>query len=107
MLTEKPHLAGQEENAELAKNLSAFWTKHGIDQVTITPYKVMLSYPNMSAPNYVELLDANGTQQYKWNSTEPFLTPEENKPGVVPPFNAYSAQGDIRVCLSTRILNPL
>jgi hypothetical protein len=25
------------------------------------------------------------------------LTPEENKPDVVPPFNAYSPPGDVKV----------
>ena len=45
----------------------------------------------------MELLDENGTSQYKSELREPVLTPEENKTGVVPPFNAYSAPGDIKV----------
>lgn len=65
--------------------------------MTLTPYDVLLSYPNMSDLNYVELLDENGGSVYKSNLTEPFLTPEENKTGVVPPFNSFSGHGDIKV----------
>ena len=68
-----------------------------MDHVALTPYEVLLSYPNMSDLNYVELLDENGSQVYKSELTEAILSPEENKPGVVPPFNAYSAPGDIKV----------
>ena len=45
----------------------------------------------------MELLDENGASVYKSNLTEPFLTPEENKTGVVPPFNSFSGHGDIKV----------
>ncbi|KAH3853003.1 N-acetylated-alpha-linked acidic dipeptidase 2-like [Dreissena polymorpha] len=93
MLTEKPHLAG-EQSTELGKVLQKRWLEDGLDHVTMTPYYVLLSYPNMSDLNYVELLNGN-TIMYKSNLTEPTLTPEEDKPGVVPPFNAYSAPGDV------------
>ena len=96
-LSSLPHLAGTERNHILAKNLTTFWTEHGLDHVALTPYEVLLSYPNMSNLNYVELLDENGTEIYKSYLTEPILTPEENKTGVVPPFNAYSAPGDVQV----------
>ena len=68
-----------------------------MDHVSLTPYNVLLSYPNMSDLNYVELLDENGSHVYKSELTEAILTQEENKTGVVPPFNAYSAPGDIKV----------
>lgn len=97
MLSERPHLAGTEQNLELARRLTTFWTEQGLDQVMLTPYDVMLSYPNMSDPNYVELLDGNNSQVYRSNFTEAILTPQEDKPGVVPPFNAFSAPGDIKV----------
>lgn len=65
--------------------------------MTLTPYRVMLSRPNMDNLSYVELLDGNGTRWYKSDLREPVLTPEENDTDVVPPFNAYSAPGDIEV----------
>lgn len=99
MLTEKPHLGGTEENHELGRKLKAFWEDAGLDHVTLAPYQVLLSYPNMSNLNFVELLNENGDTVYKSNLTEPILTPEENKPDVVPPFNAYSPQGDIKVSI--------
>ena len=101
MLSSMPHIAGKQRNHELAINLTNFWTDQGLDHVALTPYDVLLSYPNMSNLNYVELLDANGTEVYKSNLTEPILTPDENKTGVVPPFNAYSAADDVKVCLFT------
>lgn len=97
MLTEKPHLGGTEENHELGRKLKEFWEKNGFDHVTMTPYQVLLSYPNMSNLNFVELLDEKGNTVYKSNLTEPILTAEEDKPDVVPPFNAYSPPGDIKV----------
>ncbi|WAR19930.1 NALD2-like protein [Mya arenaria] len=96
MLTEKPHLGGTDENHELGRKLKEFWEENGLDHVVLAPYKVQLSYPNMSNLNYVELLDDQGNSMYKSNLTEPILTPEENKTGVVPPFNAYSPPGDIQ-----------
>ena len=98
-MSDKPHIAGSERNHELGRQLVSFWKEHGIDHVTLTPYQVLLSYPNMSDLNYVELLDEKGDQKYKSNLTEPFLTPEENKTGVVPPFNAFFWHGDIKVTI--------
>lgn len=95
MLTELPHLAGQEQNYKLALKVKEHWLTSGLDHVTLTPYEVMLSYPDPDDPNYVELLSERNETVYKSNLTEPVLTPEENKTGVVPPFNAYSAPGDI------------
>ncbi|KAL4238328.1 hypothetical protein ACF0H5_003039 [Mactra antiquata] len=94
-LTDKPHLAGTEENNALAERIKDEWLKSGLDHVTLTPYKVMLSHPNMSDLNYVELLNGSNATMYISNKTEPVLTPDENKPDVVPPFNAYSAPGDV------------
>lgn len=99
MLTEKPHLAGTEENYRLALNVKNDWERSGLDHVTLTPYKVLLSYPNMNDLNFVELLDANNVTMYKSALREPVLTPEENKTDIVPPFNAYSAPGDIYVSI--------
>ena len=98
ILSEKPHIGGQEMNHKLGQDLMNQWKLDGLDHVTMTPYKVLLSYPNETDLNYVELLDGNNETQYKSDLREPSLTPEENKTHVVPPFNAYSAPGDIYVC---------
>lgn len=95
MLTQNPHLAGEKQNYFLARKIKEHWDKVGLDHVTLTPYKVLLSYPNMSDLNYVELLDERNQSRYKSDLREPVLTPKENNTDVVPPFNAYSAPGDI------------
>ncbi|KAL4238330.1 hypothetical protein ACF0H5_003040 [Mactra antiquata] len=94
-LTSRPHLAGTDGNNVLARHLKTAWEEAGLDHVTLTPYDVLLSYPNMSDLNYVALLDDNDTIQYKSDLREPALT-NENQTEVVPPFNAYSAPGDIK-----------
>ncbi|KAK3598383.1 hypothetical protein CHS0354_034557 [Potamilus streckersoni] len=95
-LTEEPHLAGTLADEKQAKELRDFWLNVGLDHVTITPYRVLLSYPQVGDPNFVELLTTNGTVLYKSSLTEKIINPEENKTGVVPPFNAFSAPGDVK-----------
>ncbi|KAL3873961.1 hypothetical protein ACJMK2_037036 [Sinanodonta woodiana] len=92
-LTNEPHLAGTPADKRQAEELRDFWLNAGLDHVTITPYKVLLSYPNSTEPNFVELLSDNHTL-YKSPLHEAIIRPEENKTDVVPPFNAYSAPGD-------------
>ncbi|KAL3873960.1 hypothetical protein ACJMK2_037035 [Sinanodonta woodiana] len=101
-LTEEPHLAGTPADEKQAKELRDFWLRVGLDHVTITPYRVLLSYPEQRDPNFVELLSSNGTVLYTSPLTEQIINPEENKTGVVPPFNAYSATGDVKVRLAER-----
>lgn len=55
ILSDKPHLAGQKENEDLAVMLKDQWLEAGLDHVTLTPYHVLLSYPDMDDLNYVEL----------------------------------------------------
>ncbi|KAL3873958.1 hypothetical protein ACJMK2_037033 [Sinanodonta woodiana] len=95
-LTEEPHLAGTPADEKQAKELRDFWLSVGLDHVTITPYRVLLSYPEERDPNVVELLSSNGTVLYTSPLTEKIINPEENKTRVVPPFNAYSAPGDVK-----------
>lgn len=95
ILSTSPHLAGKEQNHILAQKIKEHWKKAGLDHVTLTPYRVLLSYPNISDLNYVELLDEKNQSQYKSDLREPALRPEDNNTNVVPPFNAYSPPGDI------------
>ncbi|KAK3598384.1 hypothetical protein CHS0354_034558 [Potamilus streckersoni] len=100
-LTNEPHLAGTSADKRQAEELRDFWLHVGLDHVTITPYKVLLSYPNNTEPNFVQLLDNNQTILYNSPLNETIIRPEENKTDVVPPFNAYSAPGDeyVRITL--------
>ena len=45
--------------------------------------------------NRIFVYDNNDEIQWESELYEPILHPSENKSGVVPPFNAYSAPGNI------------
>ncbi|XP_060067563.1 putative N-acetylated-alpha-linked acidic dipeptidase [Ylistrum balloti] len=97
-LSELPHLAGTKADYRQAKDLHDFWRQEGLDEVYITPYDVLLSYPNVTDDdmmNRIELINATGGIVYQSPLREAILHPSENKSGVVPPFNAYSLPGDI------------
>ena len=96
-LTIRPHIAGHDQNKKLAEDLAKHWKDVGLDHVTLTPYEVMLSYPNMSDLNYVQLLNENNTEEYKSPLREAVLRPDENDTDIVPPFNAYSGTGTVEV----------
>lgn len=97
-LSEFPHLAGTDADYKQAKELHDFWKNEGLDEAFITPYDVLLSYPNTTDPsvmNRIFVYDQNATIAWESALYEPILHPSENKSNVVPPFNAYSAPGDI------------
>lgn len=79
------------------KSLQDHWLKIGLDQVTLTPYRVLLSYPNSTDPNFVELLDNDNTLRYKSPDKEKAFRSEENDTDIVQPFVAYSKSGDVYV----------
>ena len=69
-----------------------------MDETFITPYDVLLSYPNVTDDammNRIEVLNETDGTVYQSPLREEFLTPKENKSNVVPPFNAFSKPGDI------------
>nr|XP_034326253.1 N-acetylated-alpha-linked acidic dipeptidase 2 isoform X1 [Crassostrea gigas] len=97
-LTEHPHLAGTDADYKQAKDLQEFWRSVGLDETFITPYDVLLSYPETkdeSKMNRIFVYDSAGQVVWKSALYEPILDPSENKSNVVPPFNAYSASGDV------------
>nr|XP_022328754.1 N-acetylated-alpha-linked acidic dipeptidase 2-like [Crassostrea virginica] len=97
-LTEFPHLAGTDADYQQARELHDFWKSVGLDEAFITPYDVLLSYPNTTDPsvmNRIFVYDNNDAIQWESELYEPILHPSENKSGVVPPFNAYSAPGNV------------
>ncbi len=76
------------------------------DKVELVNYSVLLSYPNTSNPNVLQLLSAKSELLYSAHSKqEPPLTPGEDDPNVAPPFNAYSGSGETSVSLYTVLKN--
>ena len=97
-LTERPHLAGTPADFTQAKELSDFWEDLGLKS-WITPYEVMLSYPDKNNPNRIELQDGSGQELFTTQIEEKILRPEQNQSDVVPPFNAFSATGQPKVSI--------
>ncbi|XP_064646378.1 N-acetylated-alpha-linked acidic dipeptidase 2-like [Lineus longissimus] len=93
-LTTHPHLAGTPADLRQAEQLKAFWESVGFDSVKITPYDVLLSYPNKTIPNKIVLLDENGKAVHTSQLKEKILEPDQDQKDVVPPFNAYSYAGN-------------
>ncbi|XP_046557864.1 putative N-acetylated-alpha-linked acidic dipeptidase [Haliotis rubra] len=94
-ITLKPHVAGSENSLDLAKWMKANWQEWGFDDVKLTPYDVLLSFPDANAPNVVRVLDDAGSVVYESPLKEANLTGEDH-PDALPPYNAYSPAGLIQ-----------
>ncbi|XP_066475532.1 N-acetylated-alpha-linked acidic dipeptidase 2-like isoform X2 [Tiliqua scincoides] len=91
--TKLPHVAGTEQNLHLAKKIQTQWKEFGLDTAELVHYDVLLSYPNQSSPNYIAITDAHGNEIFNTSLFEPPPPGYENISGVLPPYNAFSAQG--------------
>ena len=100
MLTARPHIAGSDENKNLAYNIFSMWKGYGFDSVEVFNYSVLLSYPNTSNPNTLTLRQADTQILYDSHiALEPPLTAGVNNSNVAPPFNANSGSGNVTVKL--------
>uniref|UniRef100_A0A8C4M5F2 N-acetylated-alpha-linked acidic dipeptidase 2 n=1 Tax=Equus asinus TaxID=9793 RepID=A0A8C4M5F2_EQUAS len=91
--TKLPHLAGTEQNLLLAKKIQTQWKKFGLDSAKLVHYDVLLSYPNETNANYISVMDEHGVEIFKTSYPEPPPDGYENVTNIVPPYNAFSAQG--------------
>ncbi|KAM7086180.1 N-acetylated-alpha-linked acidic dipeptidase 2 isoform 2-T3 [Molossus nigricans] len=91
--TKLPHLAGTEQNLLLAKKIQTQWKKFGLDSAKLVHYDVLLSYPDETNASYISILDEHGVEIFKTSSLEPPPDGYENVTNIVPPYNAFSAQG--------------
>ncbi|XP_011835593.1 PREDICTED: N-acetylated-alpha-linked acidic dipeptidase 2-like [Mandrillus leucophaeus] len=91
--TKLPHLAGTEQNFLLAKEIQTQWKKFGLDSAKLVHYDVLLSYPNETNANYISIVDEHETEIFKTSYFEPTPDGYENVTNIVPPCNAFSAQG--------------
>ncbi|XP_043927758.1 glutamate carboxypeptidase 2-like [Protopterus annectens] len=92
--TKLPHLSGTEQNLRLARQMQAQWKEFGLDSAELVHYDVLLSYPNTSNPNYISIIDGDGTEIFNTTLSEPIPEGYENVEDIVPPYNAFSAQGE-------------
>ncbi|MCJ8739807.1 hypothetical protein PDJAM_G00051380 [Pangasius djambal] len=91
--TRLPHLAGTEQNLRLAEQIREEWLAFGLDSAELVWYDVLLSYPNTTRPNYISVVDQHGDEVMKSSLAEPVPEGYENVSDIVPPYNAFSAQG--------------
>ncbi|XP_019379646.1 PREDICTED: N-acetylated-alpha-linked acidic dipeptidase 2-like isoform X2 [Gavialis gangeticus] len=91
--TKLPHLAGTEQNFHLAKQIQDQWKSFGLDSAELVHYDVLLSYPNETKPNYISIIDDLGNEIFNTSLFEPPPQGYENVTGMLPPYNAFSAQG--------------
>ncbi|XP_063061075.1 N-acetylated-alpha-linked acidic dipeptidase 2-like [Engraulis encrasicolus] len=90
--TRLPHLAGTEQNLRLAERIKDEWVEFGLEGVELVPYDVLLSYPNQTRPNYISILQ-DGHEVFNTSLSEPVPEGYENVSDIVPPYNAFSPQG--------------
>ncbi|KFV68136.1 N-acetylated-alpha-linked acidic dipeptidase 2, partial [Dryobates pubescens] len=91
--TRLPHLAGTEQNLLLAKQIQGQWKEFGLDSAELVHYDVLLSYPNETQPNYISVIDDQGNEIFNTSLSEPPPQGYENVTDILPPYNAFSAQG--------------
>ncbi|XP_045674024.1 N-acetylated-alpha-linked acidic dipeptidase 2 isoform X1 [Phyllostomus hastatus] len=91
--TKLPHLAGTEQNLLLAEKIQTQWKKFGLDSAQLVHYDVLLSYPNETNANYISIMDEHGIEVFKTSYYEPPPDGYKNVTNIVPPYNAFSAQG--------------
>ncbi|KAM8853094.1 N-acetylated-alpha-linked acidic dipeptidase 2 isoform 2-T2 [Synchiropus picturatus] len=92
--TRLPHLAGTEQNLRYAEWIQREWLEFGLDSVEMVPYDVLLSYPNKSQPNYISIVDARGLEVFNTSLAEPVPDGYEEVSDIVPPYSAFSPQGN-------------
>jgi len=95
VLTEKPHVAGSIQDEKVLVDFVFSSLYESLENVEISSYDVLLSYPNKTNRNYIALLSNEGKIQIKSKSEEPPLTSGEDDPYVIDGFNSYSPAGHV------------
>lgn len=91
-------MAGTAADFETADHLAKYWESVGLSS-NIVSYDVLLSYPSADNKqrNSVRQYNENGVLLHESTSIEDVLLAEDNKPGTLPHFNAYSPAGKVKV----------
>ncbi|KAK4318413.1 hypothetical protein Pmani_010582 [Petrolisthes manimaculis] len=94
-LTKQPGLGGTAEEMERAEWIAEIWRQQGMDEVHLTPYTVLLSYPSSTQPNLVRLLNEDKVMWVSAVKQKPLYAPEEALPSLPYTFNGYAAPGNV------------
>ena len=57
-------MAGLERDSELTQFIKDDWIASGLDDVELNTYNFLLSFPNKSNPNLIEILNWDGDVTY-------------------------------------------
>ena len=93
VLTEIPHLAGDERDQFLADFIMKKFLEYGLDHAEIKEYNVLLDYPNKEAPNLITLSNENGTLYESVYQEEGLEDVLRNDPNFIDAYLAYSKAG--------------
>ncbi|KAK3585560.1 hypothetical protein CHS0354_022970 [Potamilus streckersoni] len=91
--TSRQRLSGTDGVHDLVMHIAQQWRDHGLDKVEVTPYEVLLSYPNTTNPNRVEIVLNNGTAIFTSAFVEKPLDPDGNQSDIIPPYNSFAPAG--------------
>ncbi|XP_033739730.1 putative N-acetylated-alpha-linked acidic dipeptidase isoform X2 [Pecten maximus] len=90
--TSRPRMSGTAGGDEIIDIIANEWRSSGLDMVRVTPYDVLMSYPNRTNPNTVQLISQDNVV-FQAATFEAPLDAEGNNTEVVPPFNAFAVAG--------------
>lgn len=90
-LTEEPHMAGSQENYQLALYVRDKFKEFGLDEVELVEYRVLLSYPKDITVEMVEPKHYRATLREEGY----FRDKDSYDSRVSIGFNAYSASGEV------------
>ncbi|KAL3881662.1 hypothetical protein ACJMK2_028072 [Sinanodonta woodiana] len=97
--TSKQRLAGTDNVKELVQHIAQQWRDHGLDKVEITPYDILMSYPNTTKQNRVEIVVSGGSPVFTAALVEKPLDADGNQSDIIPPYNSFApagvAEGDL------------
>ncbi|XP_029645786.1 N-acetylated-alpha-linked acidic dipeptidase 2 isoform X3 [Octopus sinensis] len=90
--TQKPRLTGTPGEKELVDKIFNTWKENGLTGVVITPYRILMSYPNITQPNQIEIRFQNQTV-FTSHFYEKTLRKEDDSSKLVPPYNSFAPSG--------------
>lgn len=94
-LAAEPHLPGtNREEVVLANYVKEKFTEYGLDEVKLVSYEVLLSYPNVSDPNTVSVVNISNGDVF-WTAAMQEEPIPEISTDIGPAFLAYSPPGDV------------
>ncbi|KAL3881663.1 hypothetical protein ACJMK2_028073 [Sinanodonta woodiana] len=91
--TSKQRFAGTENVMDMVKHIAQQWRDHGLDKVEITPYEVLMSYPNTTNPNRVEIVMTDGVPVFTSAFVEKALDEDGKQSDIIPPYNSWAPAG--------------